>query len=234
MASITISGTLTIDIQGLEENLKKLEDLKIKIDGKIQELITKAKKVASADNWPNLQDNSERLVKVYEDTRAQIEEKIVKVKAEITKVIESIQERQTEIKNKFGQLLIDYGNKIMNEAEETAANPGAKREAAQQKAQEFVDNTKKAIEEAPAKAKEAIEQAPTTIKNAAEQAKTKVQESVNNTKSILRQKIDSLGELFKGNTTALKERITNLNSTGSIKNLFDNASSSISNLFKRK
>lgn len=234
MASITLSGTLTIDIQGLEENLKKLEDLKVKIDGKIQELITKAKKVADADNWPNLQENSEKLIKVYEDTRAQIEEKIVKVKAEITKVIESIQERQTEIKNKFGQLLIDYGNKIINEAEETAANPGAKREAAQQKAQEFVDNTKKAIEEAPAKAKEAIEQAPTTIKNAAEQAKAKVQDSVNNTKSILRQKIDSLGELFKGNTTALRERITNLNSTGSIKNLFDNASSSISNLFKRK
>ena len=234
MASITISGTLTIDIQGLEENLKKLEDLKVKIDGKIQELISKAKKVADADNWPNLQENSEKLIKVYEDTRAQIEEKIVKVKAEITKVIESIQERQTEIKNKFGQLLIDYGNKIINEAEETAANPGAKREAAQQKAQEFVDNSKKAIEEAPAKAKEAIKQAPTTIKNAAEQAKTKVQESVNNTKSILRQKIDSLGELFKGNTTALRERITNLNSTGSIKNLFDNASSSISNLFKRK
>jgi len=118
MASITVSGTITIDIEGLELNLEKLTTLREQINNKIQELIQKISKVADADNWPHIQEGSERLKKIYETAKARIEENIERIKTEINNVLEKVRQAENEVQQKFGQLLIDYGNKLMEAAED--------------------------------------------------------------------------------------------------------------------
>ena len=177
MATITVSGSLTIDVEGLEEQLQKLTALKTKIDAKIEELIQKISKVAEADNWPDLQEGSEKLKEIYNKSKERVEENIERIKKEVNAVLASIQKTESNIQNKFGELLVNFGKRLIDNPTDTPAD---------------VDPDVPTPEPTPANLFDGIKQG--------------VQNVVNR---------------IKENTEAFKQRITNLNSTGTIKTLFD-------------
>ena len=112
--SVTVSGTLTINVEGLEEQLLRLNNLKTKIDSKIQDMIQKVSKVAEADNWPHIQEGSEQLKKIYNAAQEKIEAKVERVKAEINKVLTSINQTETNVQNRFDQLLTDFRTRLQS------------------------------------------------------------------------------------------------------------------------
>ena len=112
--SVTVSGTLTINVEGLEEQLHRLNDLKAKINSKIQDIIQRVSKVSEADNWPNLQEGSEQLKKIYQAALDKIESKSDRVKAEINKVLEQIKQTENNVQNKFDDLITNFRTRLQS------------------------------------------------------------------------------------------------------------------------
>ena len=112
MASVTVSGTLTINIEGLEEEIQKIEALKSKISATIRKMLERVTKVAAADNWPDIQEGSEQLKKIYQAALNRIESKSDRIKAEINKVLDQIKQNESKVQSKFGELLVKAGQAV--------------------------------------------------------------------------------------------------------------------------
>lgn len=122
MASITVSGTLTINIEGLEEEIQKIEALKSKISATIRKMLERVTKVASADNWPDIQEGSEQLKKIYQAALNRIESKSDRIKTEINKVLDQIKQNESKVQSKFGELLVKAGQAIKGKTDTNNTN----------------------------------------------------------------------------------------------------------------
>ena len=114
MALITVTASLSIDIEGLEEDLQRLEELKRKAEEKLEELKEKAKKAMEADK--GLEQDILDLQKKYEEAKQLIEKKIEKIKKEIKKVQTQASLSVNNVKRTLGDALAEFGNRIINKA----------------------------------------------------------------------------------------------------------------------
>ena len=115
MASVTVSGTLTINIEGLEEEMKKIEALKSKISATLRNLLNRVNRVTEADNWPDIHEGSEQFKKILETAIRRIESKSDRIKAEINKVLDQIKQNESKVQSKFGELLVKAGQAVKGE-----------------------------------------------------------------------------------------------------------------------
>ena len=113
-ALITVTASLSIDIEGLEEDLQRLEELKRKAEEKLEELKEKAKKAMEADK--GLEQDILDLQKKYEEAKQLIEKKIEKIKKEIKKVQTQASLSVNNVKRTLGDALAEFGNRIINKA----------------------------------------------------------------------------------------------------------------------
>ena len=119
-ALITVTASLSIDIEGLEEDLQRLEELKRKAEEKLEELKEKAKKAMEADK--GLEQDILDLQKKYEEAKQLIEKKIEKIKKEIKKVQTQAKLSVNKVKGLLGDALAEYGNRVQQRAEQTRSN----------------------------------------------------------------------------------------------------------------
>jgi len=219
--SINVSGSLKIQIQPLENKKNDLEKEKNKVEEYINKISADLKKaIESAD--AETKENLEKYKAEFEKQKDNIREMISDTQKKIDGFIQAVVRKHTAVQTRFGQILVEYGNKLKAEADGTVAATAA-------------TPTTSAATKAPAAAEPAAETpvaqpAPATPANPFNQINNKL----NETKSILRQKIEQLSNTIKTNNNAFKEKITSGNAFGSIKNLFDNRNSAINNLFKRR
>ena len=145
MASVTVSGTLTINIEGLEEEMQKIEALKSKISATIRKMLERVTKVASADNWPDIQEGSEQLKKIYQAALNRIESKSDRIKAEINKVLDQIKQNESKVQSKFGELLVKAGQAVKGETKTIGATLNKK--AIQEKINRYSQLTEEDLKE---------------------------------------------------------------------------------------
>ena len=119
-ALITVTASLSIDIEGLEEDLQKLEELKRKAEEKLEELKEKAKKAMEADK--GLEQDILDLQKKYEEAKQLIDKKIEKIKKEIKKVQTQANLSVNRVKGLLGDALAEYGNRVQQGAQQTRKN----------------------------------------------------------------------------------------------------------------
>ena len=223
MALIQVSGTLTIDIEGLEEEIQKIEALKSKISATIRKMLDRVNKVAAADNWPDLQEGSEQLKKIYQAALNRIESKADRVKAEINKVLDQIKQNESKVQSKFGELLVKAGQAIKGKTDTKGKNDAywaltdddlnEIRKMSYQEKVDYLNSYYKSLEEyGPGGA-------PSTLQKveAIENSFTPLQKAL----YIRNKKTTGVSDLIK------------YTSTGSIKNLFNSKSSILTDIKNR-
>lgn len=222
--SINVSGSLKIQIQPLENKKADLEKEKNKVEDFINKISADLKKaIESAD--AETKENLEKYKAEFEKQKDNIREMISDTQKKIDSFIQAVVKKHTAVQTRFGQILVEYGNKLKAEADGTVAATAATPTTSS------ATNAPAAAEPAAPAAETPVAQpTPATPANPFNQINNKL----NETKSILRQKIDQLSNTIKTNNNAFKEKITSGNAFGSIKNLFDNTNSAINNLFKRR
>lgn len=119
-ALITVTASLSIDIEGLEEDLQRLEELKRKAQEKLEELKEKTKKAMEADK--GLEQDILDLQKKYEEAKQLIDKKIEKIKKEIKKVQTQASLSVNNVKRTLGDAFAEYGNRVQQGAQQTRKN----------------------------------------------------------------------------------------------------------------
>ena len=231
--SINVSGSLKIQIQPLENKKADLEKEKNKVEDFINKISADLKKaIESAD--AETKENLEKYKAEFEKQKDNIREMISDTQKKIDGFIQAVVKKHTAVQTRFGQILVEYGNKLKAEADGTTAATATTIDATRVIEKEIPELYKQDAAEPAAPATEpanpGFKPAPAKPANPFNQINNKL----NETKSILRQKIEQLSSTIKTNNNAFKEKITSGNAFGSIKNLFDNTNSAINNLFKRR
>ena len=103
-------GTLKIDVDALGSNVSKLNDLKAKINEKIQSIVTRMSSIADADNWPHIQEGSEAEKRRLEAWITKIDELVETTKKYSNDVIESTKASENNVKQDFDDLINKYSD----------------------------------------------------------------------------------------------------------------------------
>ena len=233
--SINVSGSLKIQIQPLENKKAELEKEKNKVEDFINKIAADLKKaIESAD--AETKENLEKYKAEFEKQKENIREMISDTQKKIDGFIQAVVKKHTAVQTRFGQILVEYGNKLKAEADGATAATATTPTVTEMPAVDISDYKPAAEEPATPAAEAPVAETPVAQPAPAKPANpfNQINNKLNETKSILRQKIEQLSNTIKTNNNAFKEKITSGNAFGSIKNLFDNTNSAINNLFKRR
>ena len=140
-------GTLKIDVDALESNVSKLNDLKAKINEKIQSIVTRMSSIADADNWPHIQEGSEAAKRRLEAWIAKIDELVETTKKYSNDVIESTKASESNVKQDFDDLINKYSDK---DGGDTPATDGGETNPTDKPADGTEDKPKDSADDKPA------------------------------------------------------------------------------------